>query len=68
MVMAGSDDVEQVALVRLRLEVRPGFPELDWHCQAVEVNYGPQVQVFPCHRWLQSADGDVELCSEDGKH
>lgn len=65
MVMAGSDNVEQVALVRLRLEVRPGFPELDWHCQTVEVNHGPQVQVFPCHRWLQSADGDVELRSED---
>ncbi|XP_076130547.1 polyunsaturated fatty acid lipoxygenase ALOX15B isoform X2 [Alosa pseudoharengus] len=63
--MGGSDNVEQVALVRLRLEVRPGFPELDWHCQTVEVNHGPQVQVFPCHRWLRAADGDVELRCED---
>lgn len=60
--------MDQVALVRLRLEVRPGFPDLDWHCQCVEVNHGPRVQVFPCHRWLQAADGDVELRSEDGKH
>ncbi|XP_062391679.1 polyunsaturated fatty acid lipoxygenase ALOX15B [Sardina pilchardus] len=64
-VMGGGDNVEQVALVRLRLEVQPGFPELDWHCQTVEVNHGTLVQVFPCHRWLQAADGDVDLRCED---
>ncbi|KAM3869033.1 polyunsaturated fatty acid lipoxygenase ALOX15B [Diretmus argenteus] len=67
----------RLLLVRLQLEVRPGFPDLDWHCGRVEVRRltdrqaeedrqqarpeDPEVEVFPCDRWLQSADGDVEL-------
>lgn len=60
-------DFGEVVLVRLRLEVRPGFPDLDWHCHSVEINNGGQVQVFPCHKWLQTGDGDVELRSAEGK-
>uniref|UniRef100_A0A7N8XSL7 Uncharacterized LOC113143111 n=1 Tax=Mastacembelus armatus TaxID=205130 RepID=A0A7N8XSL7_9TELE len=62
-----------VVLVRLRLEAQTGFPNLDWHCNRVEVRrlaeglgLGPEdteTQVFLCDRWLQTADGDVELRS-----
>ncbi|KAL2094604.1 hypothetical protein ACEWY4_009323 [Coilia grayii] len=62
-VIGENEDVDQVALVRLRLEVRSGFPDLDWHCHSVEINNGGQVEVFPCHKWLQAADCDVELRS-----
>ncbi|KAJ8360221.1 hypothetical protein SKAU_G00167460 [Synaphobranchus kaupii] len=54
-----------VVLVRLCLEARPGFPEQDWHCQAVEVilcrNGNRQVDLFPCNKWLRPADGAIEL-------
>uniref|UniRef100_A0A673X7C2 Zgc:152891 n=1 Tax=Salmo trutta TaxID=8032 RepID=A0A673X7C2_SALTR len=62
----------RVVLVRLRLEARTGFPDLDWHCRGVEVRRlcdrqeegaGLQHQGaehFPCSRWLRSVDGDVE--------
>lgn len=55
-----------VLLVRLRLEARAGFPDLNWHCSRVEVRRvteDPDVQLFPGDRWLQTADGDVELRS-----
>ncbi|XP_070839453.1 polyunsaturated fatty acid lipoxygenase ALOX15B [Chaetodon trifascialis] len=65
-------------LIRLHLEARTGFPNLDWHCSHVEVRRlayrqeggrggtGPEdtaVQVFLCDRWLRMADGNVELRS-----
>ncbi|XP_053188070.1 polyunsaturated fatty acid lipoxygenase ALOX15B [Scomber japonicus] len=61
----------RLVLVRLRLEARTGFPDLDWHCNRVEVRPadGPTEEgqggeeVFLCSRWLRSADGDVELHS-----
>ncbi|XP_051250700.1 polyunsaturated fatty acid lipoxygenase ALOX15B [Dicentrarchus labrax] len=65
-----------LVLIRLHLEPRTGFPDLDWHCSRVEVRRlaeeggrggktpeEPEVQVFLCDRWLQTADGDVELRS-----
>ncbi|XP_026213280.1 hydroperoxide isomerase ALOXE3 isoform X2 [Anabas testudineus] len=62
-----------VVLVRLRLEIQPNLPNLDWHCSRVEVcrltegpgsgPEDPEIQVFLCNRWLQTADGDVELRS-----
>uniref|UniRef100_A0A8C7LL47 Lipoxygenase domain-containing protein n=2 Tax=Oncorhynchus mykiss TaxID=8022 RepID=A0A8C7LL47_ONCMY len=67
----------RVVLVRLRLEARTGFPDLDWHCRGVEVRRlcdrqeegaGLQHQGaehFPCCRWLRSVDGDVELRNGD---
>uniref|UniRef100_A0A3P8ZLZ6 Lipoxygenase domain-containing protein n=1 Tax=Esox lucius TaxID=8010 RepID=A0A3P8ZLZ6_ESOLU len=63
----------KVVLVRLHLEARTGFPDLDWHCKGVEVRrmYSGQseaagqqdeeAEFFPCSRWLRSVDGDVEL-------
>uniref|UniRef100_A0A3B5AMP0 Hydroperoxide isomerase ALOXE3-like n=1 Tax=Stegastes partitus TaxID=144197 RepID=A0A3B5AMP0_9TELE len=59
----------RLVLVRLRLEARPGFPALDWHCSRVEVRgladgqegAESQTQVFLCDRWLQTADEDVDL-------
>ncbi|XP_028277858.1 arachidonate 15-lipoxygenase B [Parambassis ranga] len=56
----------RMVLVRLRLEARAGFPNLDWHCSRVEVcrmDKNPETQVFLCDRWLRTADGDVELRS-----
>ncbi|XP_070773472.1 polyunsaturated fatty acid lipoxygenase ALOX15B [Enoplosus armatus] len=70
----------RLVLVRLHLDARTGFPDLDWHCSRVEVRRladgqaeeggrggtrpgGPEAQVFPCDRWLRTADGDVELRS-----
>ncbi|KAK5858131.1 hypothetical protein PBY51_002297 [Eleginops maclovinus] len=61
-------------LVRLRLEARIGFPDLDWHCSLVEVcrladrggtepEKDPECQVFLCDQWLRPAEGDVELRS-----
>lgn len=66
-----------IVLIRLHLEARTGYPNLDWHCSRVEVREvedgraeeggtepeGPEVQVFLCDRWLRTADGDVELRS-----
>ncbi|KAJ7996234.1 hypothetical protein DPEC_G00234960 [Dallia pectoralis] len=63
----------KVVLVRLRLKARTGLPDLDWHCNGVEVRriYSGQdeeagkqdeeAEFFPCGRWLQSVDGGVEL-------
>ncbi|XP_072231344.1 hydroperoxide isomerase ALOXE3 [Leuresthes tenuis] len=53
----------ELVLVRLRLEARAGFPNLDWHCSRVEVRRRAEVQVFLCDRWLRTAGGDVELRS-----
>ncbi|XP_078143017.1 polyunsaturated fatty acid lipoxygenase ALOX15B [Centroberyx gerrardi] len=60
----------RLLLVRLRLQARPGFPDLDWHCGGVEVRgpaegraEGAEPEVFLCDRWLRSADGEVELRS-----
>ncbi|KAF1378100.1 hypothetical protein PFLUV_G00186430 [Perca fluviatilis] len=63
-----SDPFGRLLLVRLRLEARTGFPNLDWHCSRVEVRRladGPETdpEVFLCDRWLRPADGDVELRS-----
>ncbi|MBN3307000.1 LX15B lipoxygenase, partial [Amia calva] len=51
-----------VVLVRLRKEGHPGFPDLDWHCEevAVETPAGEEWH-FPCHKWIRTADGAVEL-------
>ncbi|KAG7515431.1 hydroperoxide isomerase ALOXE3-like [Solea senegalensis] len=63
----------RLVLVRLRLEVQTGFPNLDWHCSHVEVRRqherpgsrpeDAETQVFHCDRWLQTGDGDMELRS-----
>ncbi|KAM4726643.1 polyunsaturated fatty acid lipoxygenase ALOX15B [Anableps anableps] len=63
----------QVVLVRLQLEAQTGFPNVDWHCNRVEVRQrvkgqgsvpeGSETQVFLCDKWLRTADGDVELRS-----
>ncbi|XP_071362468.1 polyunsaturated fatty acid lipoxygenase ALOX15B isoform X2 [Trachinotus anak] len=68
-----SGPLGRLVLVRLRLEARTGFPELDWHCSHVEVRRqaerqgsgpeDPEAQVFLCDRWLRTADGDVDLRS-----
>uniref|UniRef100_A0A3Q3WN32 Lipoxygenase domain-containing protein n=1 Tax=Mola mola TaxID=94237 RepID=A0A3Q3WN32_MOLML len=56
-------------LIRLHLEARNGFPNLAWRCSRVEVcrlrdrPETPQVQVFPCDKWLRAQDGDIELRS-----
>ncbi|KAM9728681.1 polyunsaturated fatty acid lipoxygenase ALOX15B isoform 1-T2 [Menidia menidia] len=49
--------VGRLLLVRLRLEPRPGLPDLAWLCGGVQVGGA----FFPCHRWLQPAEGAVEL-------
>lgn len=63
-----SGSLGRLILVRLRLEPQTGFPSLDWHCSRVEVSrrgkgQRSEAQVFLCDRWLQAADGDVELRS-----
>uniref|UniRef100_A0A671N849 Zgc:152891 n=1 Tax=Sinocyclocheilus anshuiensis TaxID=1608454 RepID=A0A671N849_9TELE len=43
---------------------QPGFPDLDWHCGDVHVRRSsedPEVEVFPCHKWIRTADGNVEF-------
>uniref|UniRef100_A0A3Q2SVX3 Zgc:152891 n=1 Tax=Fundulus heteroclitus TaxID=8078 RepID=A0A3Q2SVX3_FUNHE len=57
-----------VVLVRLRLEAQIGFPNVDWHCNRVEVRQrtiaeDSEAQVFLCDKWLRTSDGDVELRS-----
>ncbi|KAF3705496.1 Arachidonate 15-lipoxygenase B [Channa argus] len=69
-----SGSLGHVVLVRLRLEAQTGFPDLNWHCTQVDVlrlaeepgsgPEHPETQVFLCNRWLQTADGNVELRSE----
>nr|XP_020442878.1 arachidonate 15-lipoxygenase B-like [Monopterus albus] len=68
-----SGPLGRLLLVRLRLEAQTGFPNLDWHCSRVEVrrlagepgsgSEDPELQVFLCDRWLQTANGGVELRS-----
>ncbi|KAM9348490.1 polyunsaturated fatty acid lipoxygenase ALOX15B [Symphorus nematophorus] len=74
-----NEPLGRLLLVRLHLEARTGFPNLDWHCSRVEVacrpaadgraggtqpeDPDPEVQVFLCDKWLRTADGDVELRS-----
>ncbi|KAJ0061499.1 hypothetical protein NL108_005471, partial [Boleophthalmus pectinirostris] len=66
-----------VVLLRLRLDPQPGLPDLDWHCERVELRLqkgeelqprdspeGEEPQVFPCHRCIRSSDGDVDIRSE----
>uniref|UniRef100_A0A3B4A8H3 Lipoxygenase domain-containing protein n=1 Tax=Periophthalmus magnuspinnatus TaxID=409849 RepID=A0A3B4A8H3_9GOBI len=55
-----------VLLLRLRLDSQAGLPDLDWHCERAELQprYSPEgeePQVFLCHRWIRSSDGDVEI-------
>ncbi|XP_007540983.2 arachidonate 15-lipoxygenase B [Poecilia formosa] len=68
-----SGPLGRVVLVRLQLEVQTGFPNVDWHCNRVELRQrvkgqeprpnGSDTQVFLCDKWLRTADGDVELRS-----
>ncbi|XP_015227315.1 PREDICTED: hydroperoxide isomerase ALOXE3-like [Cyprinodon variegatus] len=66
-----SGQLDKVVLVRLRLEAQNGFPNIDWHCNRVEVRQRTKVKepvseeplVFLCDKWLRTADGDVELRS-----
>ncbi|XP_057216414.1 polyunsaturated fatty acid lipoxygenase ALOX8-like isoform X2 [Triplophysa rosa] len=63
-VITPTEEVGKLVLMKLRLEAQPGFPDLNWHCQDVEVrrhSEDPNVDVFLCHKWIQSADGYVEL-------
>ena len=69
-----------VVLVRLRLEPRPGFPDLPWKCCFVGIQrlgvggvdgegqpkVGDAEEIFPCGRWLTSAEGEVELRNGTG--
>ncbi|XP_072518118.1 polyunsaturated fatty acid lipoxygenase ALOX15B [Salminus brasiliensis] len=60
-------EIGTVVLVRLRLEARPGFPDLNWHCLDVQLKLradAADVELFPCNRWIKTADGDVELRSD----
>uniref|UniRef100_A0A673M1I7 Lipoxygenase domain-containing protein n=1 Tax=Sinocyclocheilus rhinocerous TaxID=307959 RepID=A0A673M1I7_9TELE len=62
--MPSNKEVGIVVLLKLRLEAQPGFPDLDWHCGDVQVRRSsedPEVEVFPCHKWIRTADGNVEL-------
>ncbi|KAM9451388.1 polyunsaturated fatty acid lipoxygenase ALOX15B isoform 2-T3 [Clarias gariepinus] len=66
MLVKPDKEIGNVVLVRLRLEARPGFPNLDWHCLDVELKLSSdatEVECFPCNRWISTADGDVELRS-----
>ena len=70
-----------VVLVRLRLEPRPGFPDLPWKCCLVGIQRlgvggvdgegqpqgGDAGEIFPCGRWLTSAEGEVELRNGTGR-
>lgn len=70
MLVKPDKEIGNVVLVRLRLEARPGFPNLDWHCLDVELKLSSdatEVECFPCNRWISTADGDVELRSSRGK-
>ncbi|XP_056594663.1 polyunsaturated fatty acid lipoxygenase ALOX8-like [Triplophysa dalaica] len=63
-VITPTKEVGKLVLLKLRLEAQPGFPDMKWHCQDVEVRQcceDPNVDIFPCHKWIQSADGCVEL-------
>lgn len=64
------EDVGILVLVKLRLEAQPGFPDLDWHCQDVQVRRSsedPEMEVFPCHKWIRTADGNVALRNDKGE-
>ncbi|XP_051533734.1 hydroperoxide isomerase ALOXE3-like [Myxocyprinus asiaticus] len=66
-VVKPKEQVGKVVLLKLRLEAQPGFPDLDWHCQDVQLRRSsedPEVEVFPCHKWIRTADGNVELRNE----
>ncbi|XP_060792213.1 hydroperoxide isomerase ALOXE3 isoform X2 [Neoarius graeffei] len=61
-----NEQIGTVVLVRLWLEARPGFPNLNWHCLDVQLKMNSsatEVECFPCNRWIKTADGDVELRS-----
>ncbi|XP_052443652.1 polyunsaturated fatty acid lipoxygenase ALOX8 [Carassius gibelio] len=61
------EEIGIVVLLRLRLEPQPGFPDLDWHCHDVQVRRSPEepeVEVFPCYKWIRTADGYIELRNE----
>uniref|UniRef100_A0A8C1LVH0 Hydroperoxide isomerase ALOXE3-like n=1 Tax=Cyprinus carpio TaxID=7962 RepID=A0A8C1LVH0_CYPCA len=66
-VIEPEEEVGIVVLLRLRLDTQPGFPDLDWHCHDVQVRRSsedPEVEVFPCHKWIRTADGYIELRNE----
>ncbi|KAI4878771.1 hypothetical protein NFI96_028771 [Prochilodus magdalenae] len=63
-------EIGTVVLIRLRVEARPGFPNLNWHCRDVQLKLradAAEVEHFPCNKWIKTADGDVELRSDRGK-
>lgn len=69
-VIEPEEEVGIVVLLRLRLDTQPGFPDLDWHCHDVQVRRSsedPEVEVFPCHKWIRTADGNVELRNAKGE-
>ncbi len=69
-VIKPKEEVGIVVLLRLRLEAQPGFPDLHWHCQDVQVRRSsedPEGEVFPCHKWIRTADGYIELRNEKGE-
>lgn len=63
-------------MIRLRLEIRPSFPNRAWHCAWVEVRRvasdgeteaQSEVQTFLCDRWLRPEDGAIELRNDKRK-
>nr|XP_055037126.1 hydroperoxide isomerase ALOXE3 [Misgurnus anguillicaudatus] len=62
-VIKPTDEVGQVVLLKLRLEAHPGFPDLNWHCQDIQVRHSEDsnIEVFPCNKWIRSEDGYIEL-------
>ncbi|XP_073791109.1 uncharacterized protein isoform X1 [Danio rerio] len=63
-VIMPEEEVGILVLVKLRLEAQPGFPDLDWHCQDVQVKHSsedPEMEVFPCNKWIRTADGHIIL-------
>lgn len=69
-VIKPKEEVGVVVLLRLRLEAQPDFPDLDWQCRDVQVRRSsedPEMEVFPCHKWIRTADGCVELRNEKGE-
>ncbi|NP_001070178.2 uncharacterized protein LOC767741 [Danio rerio] len=63
-VIMPEEEVGILVLVKLRLEAKPGFPDLDWHCQDVQVKQSsedPEMEVFPCNKWIRTADGHIIL-------
>lgn len=71
--LRSSATLGRLLMIRLRLEIRPGFPNRAWHCAMVEVRRvasdgateaQSEVQTFLCDRWLLPEDGAIELRSD----